>query len=120
MTYDHCYQNKAYARRYMTKKRLHEEAMEMKIESEDLHPAPPAAQQQAPQPQPEPQPEPIKIDSSMARKLFDKIDKNHDESITLSELIFSARDNSSEEGVLLHSLLGLPHEVYFICVFICK
>lgn len=47
-----------------------------------------------------------------ARKLFNKIDKNSQGSISLSELIFIARDNQSEEGRMLHELLQLPMAVH--------
>ena len=44
----------------------------------------------------------------MARHLFHKIDLDNDNLISLSELIATAADVTSEEGILLHDLLHLP------------
>lgn len=48
----------------------------------------------------------LKVDMQMAHRLYKKIDKNNDGCVTLGELVFASRDNKSEEGVLLHKLLG--------------
>ena len=53
----------------------------------------------------------IQIDKEVARKLFNKIDRNNDGTLTLYELQSAAEDNKSEECVLLHELLGLPARV---------
>ena len=51
------------------------------------------------------------ISRRAAKHLFDIIDKSGRGKISLIDLIVVARDNSSEEGKLLHRLLGLPVEV---------
>ena len=51
------------------------------------------------------------VDKKLAKDLFRKIDKNGDGHISLLELTVIARDNTSEEGKMLHDLLGFPDHV---------
>ncbi len=51
------------------------------------------------------------MNQALAEKLFKKINKNDDGHISLLQLTVIARDNSSEEGKMLHDLLGLPDHV---------
>jgi Ca2+-binding EF-hand superfamily protein len=44
------------------------------------------------------------------KALWDRLDKNGDGTVSLSELVFIARDTQSEEGVLLHKLLLCPRQ----------
>jgi hypothetical protein len=55
--------------------------------------------------------EPQHIDQEMATRLFKKIDTNQDDSINLSELVKISRDVVTDEGKMLHELLGLPSAV---------
>jgi hypothetical protein len=52
------------------------------------------------------------VDRDTALRLFKKMDRNGDGTISLTELVFVARDTQSEEGRLLHELLGLPTAVH--------